>query len=90
MRNIVNSTEYMQVFTFNPHLIHLFVTTFLTLFLKVSNLQGKDCDTNSGFVNNLGSSAGNRTDWSNVSLRGWGSGFASFSISSFLAFCGRE
>jgi hypothetical protein len=32
----------MQVFTFNPHLIHLFVTTFLTLFLKVFNLQGKD------------------------------------------------
>jgi hypothetical protein len=36
----------MQVFTFNPHLIHLFVTTFLTLFLKVFSLQGKDiqCD----------------------------------------------
>jgi hypothetical protein len=32
----------MQVFTFNPHLIHLFVTTFLPLFLKVLNLQGKD------------------------------------------------
>jgi hypothetical protein len=32
----------MQVFTFNPHLIHLFVTVFLTLFLKVFNLQGKD------------------------------------------------
>jgi hypothetical protein len=32
----------MQVYTFNPHLIHLFVTTFLTLFLKVFNLEGKD------------------------------------------------
>jgi hypothetical protein len=32
----------MQLFTFNPHLIHLFVTTFLALFLKVFNLQGKD------------------------------------------------
>jgi hypothetical protein len=31
----------MQVFTFSPHLIHLFVATFLTLFLKVFNLQGK-------------------------------------------------
>jgi hypothetical protein len=32
--NDTNNTQYMQVFTFNPHLIHLFVTTFLTLFLK--------------------------------------------------------
>jgi hypothetical protein len=32
----------MQVFTFNPHLIHLFVTTFLILFLKVFNLQRKE------------------------------------------------
>jgi hypothetical protein len=31
----------MQVFTFNPHLIHLFVTTFLTLFLKVFNFLKK-------------------------------------------------
>jgi hypothetical protein len=31
-----------KLFTFNPHLIHLFVTTFLTLFLKVFNLKGKD------------------------------------------------
>jgi hypothetical protein len=38
MSHIVNNTQYMQVFTFNPHLIHLFVTTFLTLFLKGFNL----------------------------------------------------
>jgi hypothetical protein len=38
----------MQVFTFNPHLIHLFVTTFLTLFLKVFNLQGKDASKSAG------------------------------------------
>jgi hypothetical protein len=29
--NHINNTQYMQVFTFNPDLIHLFVTTFLTL-----------------------------------------------------------
>jgi hypothetical protein len=38
----------MQVFTFNPHLIHLFVTTFLTLFLKVFNLQGIDASKSAG------------------------------------------
>jgi hypothetical protein len=38
----------MQVFTFNPHLIYLFVTTFLTLFLKVFNLQGKDASKSAG------------------------------------------
>jgi hypothetical protein len=38
----------MQVFTFNPHLIHLLVTTFLTLFLKVFNLQGKDASKSAG------------------------------------------
>jgi hypothetical protein len=32
----------MQVFTFILHLIHLFVTTFLALFLKVFSLQVKD------------------------------------------------
>jgi hypothetical protein len=39
--NHTNNTQYMQVFTFSPHLIHLFVTTSLTLFLKVLNLKGK-------------------------------------------------
>jgi hypothetical protein len=38
----------MQVFTFDPHLIHLFVTTFLNLFLKVFNLQGKDASKSAG------------------------------------------
>jgi hypothetical protein len=38
----------MQVFTFNPRLIHLFVTTFLTLFVKVFNLQGKDASKSAG------------------------------------------
>jgi hypothetical protein len=38
----------MQVFTFNLHLIHLFVTTFLTLFLKVFNLQGKEASKSAG------------------------------------------
>jgi hypothetical protein len=38
----------MQVYAFNPHLIHLFVTTFLTLFLKVFNLQGKDTSKSAG------------------------------------------
>jgi hypothetical protein len=38
----------MQVFTFNSHLIHLFVTTFLTPFLKVFNLQGKDASKSAG------------------------------------------
>jgi hypothetical protein len=42
MRHIVNNTHYIQVFTFSPHLIHLFVRTFLAPFLKVFNLQGKD------------------------------------------------
>jgi hypothetical protein len=32
----------MKGFTFSPHLIHLFLTTLLTLFLRVFNLQGKD------------------------------------------------
>jgi hypothetical protein len=45
MRHIVNNTQYMQVFTFNPHLIHLFVTTS---FLKVFNLQGKDGSKSAG------------------------------------------
>jgi hypothetical protein len=35
-----NSTQYMQVFRLNSHLFHLTVTTCLTLFLKVFNLQG--------------------------------------------------
>jgi hypothetical protein len=38
----------MQVFTFNPHLIHLFVTTSLPLFLKVFNLEGKDASKSAG------------------------------------------
>jgi hypothetical protein len=38
----------MQVFTFNPHLIHLFVTTFLTLFLKAFNLQVKAASKSAG------------------------------------------
>jgi hypothetical protein len=44
MRHIVitqKNTQYLQVYILNPRLIHLFVTTFLTLFLKVFNLQGK-------------------------------------------------
>jgi hypothetical protein len=41
MRHTVNNTQYMQVYTFSSHLIHLFVTTFLTFFLKVFNLQGR-------------------------------------------------
>jgi hypothetical protein len=42
----------MQVFTFNPHFIHLFVKTFLALFLKVFTLQGK-LILNSITVNNF-------------------------------------
>jgi hypothetical protein len=38
----------MQVFTLNPHLIHLFVTAFLTLCLKMFNLQGKDASKSAG------------------------------------------
>jgi hypothetical protein len=38
----------MQVFALYPHLIHLFVTTFLILFLKVFNLQGKEASKSAG------------------------------------------
>jgi hypothetical protein len=38
----------MQVFTFNSHLIHLYVATFLTIFLKVFNLEGKDASKSAG------------------------------------------
>jgi hypothetical protein len=50
MRHIVitQTTQYMLVFTFNPHLSQLFVTTFLTLFLKAFNLQGKDTGKSAG------------------------------------------
>jgi hypothetical protein len=37
-----NNTKYMQIFTLNPHQIHLILRSFLTHFLKVLNLQEKD------------------------------------------------
>jgi hypothetical protein len=43
-----NNTQYMQVFTLNPHLIDLIVTTFLTLFLKAYNSQGKEASKSAG------------------------------------------
>jgi hypothetical protein len=43
-----NTTQYMQVFRLNSQLFHLLVTIYLTLFLKVFNLQGKVASKSAG------------------------------------------
>jgi hypothetical protein len=43
-----NNTQYMQVFRLNSHLFHLLVKTYLALFLKVFNLQGKVASKSAG------------------------------------------